>query len=117
MEGKELNAVYNGYSCFPFYMSHSHASVFSHLWDYEPTANNHWISGYGLFGNAYFKYQNKTNLGACVDYTSFKKNHGPPHKHFNPMYDPLEHNEYLQGKGVDVEALRNIHKKGDVVPT
>lgn len=116
MEGKELNAIYNGYSHYPFYMSHSHATGMSHLWDYEPAPTNHAVSGYGLFGNAYFRYQMKTNLDAGIAYTSFKKNHGPPHKHYNPTYDPLDHNEYLQAKGVDVEALRNIHKKGGVVP-
>jgi sulfide:quinone oxidoreductase len=116
MEGKELNAIYDGYSQYTFYMSHSHATGMSHTWDYEPTPQNHWSSGYGLFGAAYFKYQMKTHLSAGVAYTSFKKNHGPPHTHFNPSYDPLEHNEYLQQKGVDVEALRNIHNKGGVVP-
>ena len=117
MEGKELNAIYDGASSFPFYMSHSHATVMSHLHDFEPAPNNHWVPGYGLFGQAYFKYQMKTNLGAGIAYSSFKKNHGPPHQHFNPSYDPIEHNEYLQRKGVDIEALRNIHAKGDVVPS
>jgi len=109
MEGKEVNAVYDGASEFVLYMSHSHATNFSHLWDYVPAAKNHWISGYGLFGRAYFNYQMKTNLSAGLAYTSFKKDHGPPHGYFNPIYDPIEHNEYLQQKGVDIEALRNHH--------
>lgn len=37
------------------------------------------------------------------------KNHGPPYNHFTQTFDELEHNTYLQGKGVDVEALRSIH--------
>lgn len=116
MEGRECNAVYNGYSYYPFYMSYSHATCMSHTWDFEPAPNNHWVSGYGLFGAGYFNYQMGNNLKAGIAYTSFKKNHGPPHQHFNASYDPLEHNEYLQEKGVDVEALRNHHKKGGVVP-
>jgi hypothetical protein len=55
-----------------------------------------------------------TNLAQGIDYTSFKASHGPPYGHFNPSYDPLENNEYLLEKGVDIEALRNVHKKGGV---
>jgi len=49
MEGKELNGVYDGYSYMPFYLSHSNASCFQHLWDYEPASKNHWVPNYGLF--------------------------------------------------------------------
>ena len=112
MEGKELNGVYNGYTYMPFYMSHSHATNFQHLYDYEPAANNHWAPGYGLFAKIYFNYQMKANLGCSTGYSSFKKDHGPPYKHFSQSFDPLEHNEYLAAKGVDVEALRAVHSKG-----
>lgn len=120
LAGKECNAVYDGFSYYPFYMSHSTATCMAHTWDFEPAPKNHWISGYGAFGNAYFKYSVNPSwgfVGTGVKYCSMSKDHGPPHYHFNAMYDPLEHNEYLQQKGVDVEALRSIHKKGDVVPT
>jgi hypothetical protein len=30
------------------------------------------------------------------------------------MYDPLEANEYLLEKKVDIEALKAVHAKGDV---
>jgi len=96
-------------------MSPGHATCMSHLHDYEPAPNNHWISGYGLFGQRYFNWQQGANVKDGLSYSSLDKNHGPPHKHFNARYDPLEHNEYLQAKGVDVEALRSIHQKGDVV--
>ena len=109
MDGKELNGVYDGYSYMPFYLSHSNASNFQHLWDYEPAPNNHWVPQYGLFSKWYFGNQMKGNLKVGEKYTSFKKTHGPPHEHFNKRFDPLEHNEYLQEKGVDVEALRSIH--------
>ena len=45
---------------------------------------------------------------------SMDKNHGPPYKHFSQTFDELEHNEYLQNKKVDVEALKSIHAKGEV---
>jgi len=53
----------------------------------------------------------KANLGLNTAYSSFKKDHGPPYKHFSQSFDPLENNEYLQAKGVDVEALRHAHSK------
>jgi len=50
-----------------------------------------------------------SNLKMNEAYSSFKKTHGPPYNHFNPRYDELDHNEYLQKRGVDVEKLRSIH--------
>lgn len=48
----------------------------------------------------------KMNLGMGEKYSSFKKTHGPPHEHYNPRFDPLDHNEYLLEKGVNVQALK-----------
>jgi hypothetical protein len=45
----------------------------------------------------------KANLKQCSTYSSFKKSHGPPYEHFNNSYDPLDKNEYLLRRGVDVE--------------
>jgi len=56
----------------------------------------------------------KANLGVNSDYAGLKKNNGPPHKHYNAVYDPIDKNEYLLKKGVDTEALRNVHKKAVV---
>jgi len=114
MEGKELNGVYDGYSYMPFYMSHSHASCFQHTWNYEAAAKNHWVPQYGVFAQWYFGRQMKSNYGAGEAYASLKKNHGPPHKHYNALYDPLDKNEYLLNKGIDIEALRNVHTKSHV---
>jgi sulfide:quinone oxidoreductase len=111
MDGQELNGVYDGYSYMPFYLSHSNASCFQHHWDYEPATRNHWVPNYGLFSNMYFKNQLKSNLNAGHAYTGLKKDHGPPHKHFNQQFDPLDKNEYLQQRGVDVDCLRNLHSK------
>lgn len=112
LEGKELNGIYDGYSYMPFYLSHSHANSFQHTYDYEPAPRNHWNPSYGLFAKFYFDYQIGQNLKLGEAYTSFKKNHGPPNSHYPQQFDPLEHNEYLINKGVDVEALRNFHNKG-----
>jgi hypothetical protein len=56
MEGKELNGIYDGFSYMPFYLSHSNATCFQHLWNYEPAKNNHWVPNYGLFSDYYFRW-------------------------------------------------------------
>jgi hypothetical protein len=109
MDGKELNGIYDGFSYMPFYLSHSNASCFQHYWDYVPATKNHWVPNYGYFSQVYFKNQLKSCLNAGHAYTGLKKDHGPPHKHYNMQFDPLDKNEYLMEKGVDVEALRNVH--------
>jgi hypothetical protein len=110
MDGKELNGIYDGYSYMPFYLSHSNANCFQHLYDYEPAPRNHWLPNYGLFSQMYFSKQMKDSLNAGKAYSSFKKNNGPPHTNWNASFDPIENNEYLLRTGVDVEALRNVHR-------
>jgi len=61
MAGKECNAIYDGYSYYPLYLSPSHATPMSHLHDFEPAPKNHWAPGYGLFGKYYCDYQRWQN--------------------------------------------------------
>jgi hypothetical protein len=42
----------------------------------------------------------KSQLAQGEKYSSFKKDHGPPHGHYPAEYDELEHNEYLKSKGI-----------------
>jgi len=56
MDGKECNGIYDGYSYFPLLMSHSHATSFAHLHDFEAASTNHWQPGYGILGNRYFHW-------------------------------------------------------------
>jgi hypothetical protein len=114
LAGKELNGVYDGYTYMPFYLSHSNATTFQHLHDYEPAPKNHWVPNYGLFSSYYFSFQMSQCQKGGEKFTSFKKNHGPPHYHYNKRFDPLECNEYLLEKKVDIDALRNLHTKGHV---
>lgn len=92
MEGKELNAVYDGYSYMPFFLSHSNMIPFSHLYDYEPTATNHWVPSYGLFSKMYFSQMMSSNFKVGKKYSGFKKNFGPPNWNYAARYDPLEAN-------------------------
>jgi len=50
----------------------------------------------------------KSMLNADEKYSSFKKTHGPPHYHYNPRYMPLEHNDYLQSKGVNIDEVKQF---------
>ena len=54
LDGRELSAVYNGYTYMPFLLSHSNMTCFQHLWDYEPAPLNHWVPNYGQFSQQYF---------------------------------------------------------------
>jgi len=80
MEGKECNAIYNGYTYMPLWLGTTYAAGFSHLHDFEPAPTNDSVPHYGLFSNLYFNYMvgNQQKMGE--EYTSFKKNHGPPYK-------------------------------------
>jgi len=115
MAGRELNGVYDGYSYMPFYVAHSNMIPFSHTWDYEPTATNHWVPSYGLFSKFYFSRMMGANFKEGKKYSDFKKNFGPPHWRYAARYDPIESNEYLLSKSVDIEALKDTHKKGGAI--
>jgi hypothetical protein len=106
LEGKEINAIYDGYTFMPFWIGHSFASCFAHLHDYEPHTRNHWIPHYGIFSRIYFSRILKTMQGTADKYTSFKKNSGPPHWNYNPRYSPLEHNDYLKQKGLSLADVK-----------
>jgi hypothetical protein len=111
MEGKELNAIYDGYTYMPFYLGHSYASNFQHYHDYEPHSLNHAVPHYGIFSYWYFGRQIKQQMKMGEKYTSFKKTHGPPYYEFNPRYVPLEHNDYLQRRGIPAHEVRQFEPK------
>ena len=79
---------------------------FQHLWDYEAAPKNDWIPKYGAFSAAYFWQMMTGNMKETEKFASFKKNVGPPHYRFSASYDPLDKNEYLLSKGVDIDALK-----------
>jgi len=48
----------------------------------------------------------KIAAGQAKKFSGFKKNYGPPHWNYNPRYDELEHNEYLNKHGIDPEVTK-----------
>jgi len=50
-------------------------------------------------------------------FSGFKKNVGPPHYQFSASYDPLDKNEYLLSKEVDIDAIKNRNKGVALVET
>jgi len=111
LEGKELNAIYDGYTFMPFLLGHSYASSFTHLHNYEPHPKNHIVPHFGVFSRFYFGRMMKSMQSQGEKYSSFKKTQGPPYYHFNPRYMPLEHNDYLQKKGISINEVRMFEPK------
>ena len=56
LEGKECNAIHDGYTYMPFYLGSTYAAGFSHLHDFEPATTNDSVPHYGVFSNLYFNY-------------------------------------------------------------
>lgn len=110
LEGRELSAVYNGYTWMPFYLSHSNMTSFQHLWDYEPAPMNHWVPNYGQFSQQYFYFSIKSKMRMTKRFAGFKKNVGPPWYQFSASYDPLDKNEYLLSRDVDITAIQARNK-------
>lgn len=100
LNGRECNAVWDGYTFMPFWAGHSYASSFQHLHDFEPAPMNHYIPHYGIFGRVYHGRMIKSQQAQGAKYGSYKKNHGPPKWHYPARYDALEHNEVLLKHGV-----------------
>ena len=111
MEGRDLNAIYDGYTFLPFLLGHSYATNFQHLYNYEPHSLNHLIPQYGLFARWYFGRMMKSQMAMGEKFTSFKKTHGPPHYKWNPRYVPLEHNDYLQSRNIPLSEVRMFEPK------
>ena len=114
MEGKELNAIYNGYSFQPLLLGHSYATSFQHYLDFEPHAKNHMVPHYGIFSKIYFGRMLKSCQGQDEKYSSFKKTHGPPYYQFNQRFGELEHDAFLQRRGVPVASLRQFEPKAQI---
>lgn len=107
LEGKECNAIYDGYTYMPMFLGKDYAAGFSHLHDFEPAPTNDSVPHYGVFSKFYFNYMMSNQQGMGAKYTAFSKTQGPPHWHYPARYDELEHNEYLQQKGIELDEVRH----------
>lgn len=116
LEGKDCNAIYDGYQYMPYWLGTTYAGGFSHLHDFEPASTNDSVPHYGIFSNLYFNYMISNQQGAGEKYTAFKKSHGPPHWHYPARYDELEHNEYLQARGIEANEVRHPNAQKRLEP-
>ena len=105
LDGKECNAIYDGYQFLPGYLGTSYGAGFSHLHDFEPAPTNDSVPHYGIFSNLYWNYMIGGQQRMGEAYTSFSKNQGPPHYRYEASYDDLEHNEYLQERQIPLEEV------------
>lgn len=111
LHGKDLNAIYDGFSFMPLILGMSYSTSFRHLHNFEPHPKNHFIPHYGVFSKFYFGRMLASSKSAAVKFSDFKKNHGPPHFRYSARYDPLENNEYLQSKNIDLSEVRMFEPK------
>ena len=116
LEGKECNAIYDGYQYMPFYLGTTYGAGFSHLHDFEPAPTNDSVPHYGIFSNLYFNYMMGNQQKMGEKYTSFAKNQGPPHYHYPANYDALEHNEYLQSRQIELDEVRHPNAQKRLTP-
>lgn len=108
LHGQEVNAIYDGYTFFPLYLAMTQATSFSHLHNYEPATWNHFVPHHGIFSKQYFGRLHKNMEADAKNYSSYRKNQGPPYWHIANSYDALEHNEYLQRHSIPLESV--IHQ-------
>ena len=103
LHGKELNAIYNGYSFIGLFLGAQSMTSFQHYYGHEPHWKNHIVPHYGIFSRFYFDRYVKQAQSLSGKYTGFKQNAGPPHYHYNARYDALEDNEFLNSNNIPVE--------------
>lgn len=108
LSGKELNAIYDGYSYMPLVLGQHQMTNFQHLHDFEPHWKNNWNPAFGVFSWGYFKRYLKTTMGEAEKYSSFKKNNGPPFWNYSARYNDLEHNDYLKSHSIPLESVRQF---------
>ena len=106
LRGEELNAVYDGYSFIALFLGTRYMTSFQHFYNGEPHWKNHLAPHYGIFSRFYFNRYTKTAVKLAGKYTGFKQNSGPPHYSWNPRYDALENNEYLNRHKINPDAAR-----------
>ena len=117
LEGKECNAIYDGYTWMPFYLGNTYGAGFSHLHDFEPAPTNDSVPHYGVFSNLYFNYMMNYQLSSGDKYTNFAKNQGPPHWHYPARFDALEHNQYLEQRAIPLEEVRHPNANRRLTPS
>jgi len=74
LEGKEPNAIYDGYSYQPFLLGDSQATNFSHLHDFEPATYNHTAPHHGFLTARYFEHYLRSVQSQDSKYSAFFKN-------------------------------------------
>lgn len=89
---------------------------FQHFYNGEAHPKNHMSPHYGIFSRFYFNRYVKSATTIAGKYTGFKQNFGPPNWNYNPRYDALENNEYLNRHNISPEATKFNGNVPSVVP-
>ena len=106
LAGKEVNAVYDGYTYMPLWLGLQYMTNFQHTYGYEPHWKNNFVPRYGIFSRTYFSWYIRRAVALTEKYAGFKSNYGPPTWSYSPRFPELENNPYLAEKGIPLDSLR-----------
>lgn len=72
LEGKELNAIYDGYAFVGLFLGTRYMTSFQHFYNGEPHPKNHLAPHYGLFSRIYFNRYQASAVKLANQYSNFK---------------------------------------------
>jgi hypothetical protein len=108
LEGKNLDAVYNGASYQMQLISPEYSTSFSHLHNFEPASDNHQVPHYGIFAAAHNWWYDTKEKDKGKVYGNADKNVGPPHFRYPEHVYPMEINDYLVARDISAEDVRSL---------
>jgi len=56
LQGKECNAIHDGYTYMPLWLGTAYTTSFAHYHDFEPHTTNHSTPHYGVFSRMHYHY-------------------------------------------------------------
>lgn len=103
LEGRDFNAVYEGYSSFAVNHSIDRQWIFSHYYNYKPSFGNFYVPRFfGLFA---YKFKNSLEKQYFSKVFQSKPNYGYPWLQKNRYFRPLEENRFMKQNGLKREDI------------
>jgi hypothetical protein len=113
LEGREMRAVYEGYSAYSVLHSIDRLWMFKHYYDYKPTEFNFYIPRFlGYLG---FKLKNMLERQYFSRIYSKKPNAGYPYIQKDRFFRPIEENRFLKNNRLSVKDVFPHHYEKPVL--
>jgi len=103
LEGREMKAVYEGYSCYNVNHAVDKLWTFKHYYNYQPTAWNFYIPRF--LGWPAFILKSKMEKNYFAKLYSKKPNFGYPYLQKDKYFRPIQENKFLASKGLSVKDV------------